>query len=448
MVVASSVKPFKIRTINDLACKDLDGVVERQNRTLVEATQTMLIYLKCLMFLWAEVVATAYAPSTSHSPTSSEVQPPISHQGVAAGPTIKDDPFGQAEDNLFINVFTPEPNSKESLSGMRQGYDVTSFFPGRLEAYASKVLSGNYSSTKQVNSIQHLFAYCLLTRTKVDIGEIIYSDLVTMLTNKSRQKSSPTILSNSNFSKDPSKATPIELTAFMVAVNNRENSVTPLLFTVKKKKGNSQTPTDRGLPSMVSNEGTVKTTSYPKGPRGDKDLEGLIPPADMEPLTNPVADPLGTEIDDEEVFVAGEDIDEDNQADEEEHQLTRGDLLNALNGVTETLKAIQDAVKEDTSLKKKVVEATEAYLKNSTHLTELFTLIKKFNFQRLKSSMESLQATALSQDKHLAEWAKLSTSIAWNIGPRMTAVENSQAIIRTKVSSLSQDTSDIKSMMT
>nr|GEV13745.1 retrovirus-related Pol polyprotein from transposon TNT 1-94 [Tanacetum cinerariifolium] len=36
-----------------------NGVVERQNRTLVEATWTMLIFSKALMFLWAEVVATA-----------------------------------------------------------------------------------------------------------------------------------------------------------------------------------------------------------------------------------------------------------------------------------------------------------------------------------------------------------------------------------------------------
>ncbi|GKD47894.1 retrovirus-related pol polyprotein from transposon TNT 1-94, partial [Tanacetum coccineum] len=69
-------------TINDLARKDLtlydyydnvgifhqktvprtpqqNGVVERQNRTLVEAARTMLIFSKAPMFLWAEAVATA-----------------------------------------------------------------------------------------------------------------------------------------------------------------------------------------------------------------------------------------------------------------------------------------------------------------------------------------------------------------------------------------------------
>nr|GEZ74158.1 hypothetical protein [Tanacetum cinerariifolium] len=37
-----------------------NGVVERRNRTLVEAARTMLIFSKALMFLWAEAVATSF----------------------------------------------------------------------------------------------------------------------------------------------------------------------------------------------------------------------------------------------------------------------------------------------------------------------------------------------------------------------------------------------------
>ncbi|GJR10074.1 retrovirus-related pol polyprotein from transposon TNT 1-94 [Tanacetum coccineum] len=37
-----------------------NGVIERRNHTLIEAARTMLIYLKALLFLWAEAVATAY----------------------------------------------------------------------------------------------------------------------------------------------------------------------------------------------------------------------------------------------------------------------------------------------------------------------------------------------------------------------------------------------------
>ncbi|GJX20266.1 retrovirus-related pol polyprotein from transposon TNT 1-94 [Tanacetum coccineum] len=44
-----------------------NGVVKRQNRTLVEAARTMLIFSKAPMFLWAEAMATAspYVPPTN-----------------------------------------------------------------------------------------------------------------------------------------------------------------------------------------------------------------------------------------------------------------------------------------------------------------------------------------------------------------------------------------------
>nr|GFA79577.1 hypothetical protein [Tanacetum cinerariifolium] len=44
-----------------------NGVVERQNRTLVEAARTMLIFSKAPMFLWAEVVATACYTQNLHN---------------------------------------------------------------------------------------------------------------------------------------------------------------------------------------------------------------------------------------------------------------------------------------------------------------------------------------------------------------------------------------------
>ncbi|GJU19166.1 retrovirus-related pol polyprotein from transposon TNT 1-94 [Tanacetum coccineum] len=241
----------------------------------------------------------------------------------------------------------------------------------------------------------------------------------------------------------------------------------------KDSEGNVQ-PVNKVLPSKVFDEGAVKTMLFPKGLRREKDLERLKPPANMEPQTNPVADLSGTKSDEEEVFADGDDMEEDTQADKEEHQslspnkdkpepsyipvtqvsnsdslspdlekydntlslterqlvkasiegyyeenvdhrektdkvinaamnsldknsIARGDLLNALNGVTETLKAIQDAIKEDYVLKKKVIEDSEAYTKNSTYLTELLILIKNFDFQGFKSLVESLQAIALSK---------------------------------------------------
>nr|GEV09459.1 hypothetical protein [Tanacetum cinerariifolium] len=116
-----------------------NDVVKRRNRTLVEATRTIQIFSKAPMFLWAETVATACytqnrslihilgtpssttidqdASSTRYSPSSSIVQPPISYQGVAAGPTLEDNPFTQADNDPFINVFAQEPSYNESSSG-------------------------------------------------------------------------------------------------------------------------------------------------------------------------------------------------------------------------------------------------------------------------------------------------------------------------------------------
>ncbi|GJZ27312.1 retrovirus-related pol polyprotein from transposon TNT 1-94 [Tanacetum coccineum] len=170
-----------------------NGVVERQNRTLVEAARTMLIFSKALMFLWAEAVATAFfgalcyptndnedlgklkattdigifvgyapnrkgpkpillmpgqislglvpnlVPATPYVPPTNKdlqilfqpmfdeyLEPPSVERLVppapavqvpvisAVRPTIKHNPFAQADNDPFVNMFAPEPSSDES----------------------------------------------------------------------------------------------------------------------------------------------------------------------------------------------------------------------------------------------------------------------------------------------------------------------------------------------
>ncbi|GKD59562.1 hypothetical protein Tco_1297071, partial [Tanacetum coccineum] len=275
-----------------------------------------------------------------------------------------------------------------------------------------------------------------------------------------------------------------------------------------------------GLPSTLDEgtrksqllpEGAAKTMPLPEGPCGDKDSEGLKPSTDMEPLTNHVVDPSGTDAkyqadqtqsarlsDDEDVLKAGEDMDEDTQADKDEHQsppntdrpesslaqetqesdsdssspelkkydnilpLTERQLAKAsIEGYYEenvdhreqtdklvqtTMDSLDKTATDRTDLLKALNGVTET-LKNSTTLTELLALIKNSYFQGLKSSFEFLQATALKQEEHLASWAKSSTSMSWNLSPKMTVVESSQTEIKSKISSLMQDTLEIKSMM-
>ncbi|GKA74533.1 integrase, catalytic region, zinc finger, CCHC-type containing protein [Tanacetum coccineum] len=58
------------------------------------------------------------APSPSHSPSSSALQSPRLHQGVAVESTLmEDNPFAPTDNDPFINVFAPEPRSEASSSG-------------------------------------------------------------------------------------------------------------------------------------------------------------------------------------------------------------------------------------------------------------------------------------------------------------------------------------------
>ncbi|GKF47848.1 hypothetical protein Tco_0141099 [Tanacetum coccineum] len=58
------------------------------------------------------------APSPSHSPSSSALQFPSLHPGVAAESTLMEDiPFAPVDNNPFINVFALEPSSEASSSG-------------------------------------------------------------------------------------------------------------------------------------------------------------------------------------------------------------------------------------------------------------------------------------------------------------------------------------------
>ncbi|GJS62731.1 putative nucleotidyltransferase, ribonuclease H [Tanacetum coccineum] len=131
-----------------------------------------------------------------------------------------------------------------------------------------QVLSRNYSSTKQVNSIHQLLTYSLITGTEVDIGEIIYSDLVTKLLNKSRMK----YVSYARFISCALQVllvTDIELTAHMIVVNNRKDSVSPPPLVSKLKKGKSQTVAST-LPKSQGREASGALSKKRKKPKSKR----------------------------------------------------------------------------------------------------------------------------------------------------------------------------------
>ncbi|GJT71530.1 retrovirus-related pol polyprotein from transposon TNT 1-94 [Tanacetum coccineum] len=64
-----------------------NGVVERRNRTLIEAARTMLIYAKAPLFLWAEAVATVLASEhSSLGPVLYEITPATISSGLMPNP--------------------------------------------------------------------------------------------------------------------------------------------------------------------------------------------------------------------------------------------------------------------------------------------------------------------------------------------------------------------------
>nr|GEU58991.1 hypothetical protein [Tanacetum cinerariifolium] len=254
--------------------------------------------------------------------------------------------------------------------------------------------------------------------------------------------SSPTNLSNSNFSKDPSKVTAIELIASMIVFNNRGTSVSRLSFSIKKKKGKSQTVTPT-LPKSQGHEASGALFKKRSKPKSKTTPETIItPPFESD-------DDLKEDSDDD-VFEVGDNMEEDIQdpktketqyhnstehTTKEKHkspspnrdrprsshanktnafdfessscsetlkpydnymliierQLT--DYNMSMRAILANLKETRDVVKEDHALNKKVLEATEAYTKNSANLTELLSLAAlRYDISSLKQDTSEIKS--------------------------------------------------------
>ncbi|GKC09388.1 integrase, catalytic region, zinc finger, CCHC-type containing protein [Tanacetum coccineum] len=105
-----------------------NGVVERRNRTLVEAARTMLIFSKASMFLWAEVVATAcYTQNrslihTRHNKTPYELvhdkKPDLTFLrvfGALCYPTNDSEDLGKLQAKADIGIFVGYAPSRKGF---------------------------------------------------------------------------------------------------------------------------------------------------------------------------------------------------------------------------------------------------------------------------------------------------------------------------------------------
>ncbi|GJX45380.1 hypothetical protein Tco_0262056 [Tanacetum coccineum] len=259
-----------------------------------------------------------------------------------------------------------------------------------LLTFVIQVLGGNYSSTEQLNLIQQLLVFSLLTGTKIDIGEIIYYDLVTRLMAKSRQKYVsyprfiscaleellgyefpqdksfgflPSILSKLNFSRNPYEVPLIELTAFMNEVINHETLVTPLPFSEKKGKKKSET---------VAKDNWIK---HGEAAASYADLRGAV-----------------------EVYVAEN---AEHKAQTDTALSHTKDLINTINKarvderatILKSLNRVSETLEVDSTLKSSMQNLVESNTTNSGNITGLTELLRNANLLELLTQMNAFQTS-------------------------------------------------------
>nr|GEV19547.1 retrovirus-related Pol polyprotein from transposon TNT 1-94 [Tanacetum cinerariifolium] len=385
-----------------------------------------------------------------------------------------------------------------------------------LFTFVIQVLGGNYSST---------------------------GDLITKLLNKSRLKyvSYPRfiscalqvllgpdytqdkkfgfltpILSNSNFTKDPSKVTEIKLMAHMIAVNNQRDSGPEAsgALSKKSKRLTSKKPpietkrdiqlTSTGFPSTLD-EGTRKlkhlrkgTATHPKDSGGNKqplnrDITSMTPDEgtdakykedqtessrlryksltrnegepsyEGEPDTQPIllscADVRAILLYEDESSPPQEDKPTSSTAPHTKASETDSSSDKILRKYDDTLSLTEQQLVK--YLRKvshidqtdKLVEASMSSLeKSSTTINDLYKGLEVVT-QLLKditnsSTVKIIQDHAFKQEEASAAWMKSSTNMACNLGSRILGLERAQTHIKSSISSLQEDTSSIKSMMT
>ncbi|GJZ52767.1 hypothetical protein Tco_0607652 [Tanacetum coccineum] len=164
------------------------------------------------------------------------------------------------------------------------------------------VLDGNYSSTKQVNSIQQLLAYCLIIGTKGPKASGALSKkrqkpkskkppTETKVTppkptegsEKSHSVPSGTILDPQDLERNIQLAS-MGLPSTLDEGTRKSQPLPEGTATHPKDSRENIQPLDRDLTSTTSDEGTAKTTSRPEGSLGDKDSGGNTPPTDMQSI--------------------------------------------------------------------------------------------------------------------------------------------------------------------
>ncbi|GKC61234.1 hypothetical protein Tco_1088832, partial [Tanacetum coccineum] len=255
-------------------------------------------------------------------------------------------------------------------------------------------------------SIRHLAP--VSSQDCVDIGEIIYSDLVTKLLNKSRLKyvSYPRFIS----------------CALKVLLDKHEEEVLVAGDDIDEDiqaDDEVRTPSPKQDQPEPSHEG-VQSPLRITEKQWEQHEEATVSYADIKASIDQYYD---------------ENIPHRDQTDKlmeacmsslDRSSTTISDLYKGLDFITQLLMDINNVVKDDPGVNQKINEATETFVRISSNITKVLSLVKGFNFSTLLSTMKDLQAHALKQEEASAAWTKSSTNMALNLRSRMTAAFKGQ----------------------
>nr|GEW57673.1 hypothetical protein [Tanacetum cinerariifolium] len=109
-----------------------------------------------------------------------------------------------------------------------------------------------------------------------------------------------------------------------------------------------------------------------------------------------------------------------------------GDIYKGMNVITQLLKEISNTVKDDPATNQKINESTETFARLSSHVTEVLSLVKIFNFYALLSTVKSIQDHDVKQEGATTAWMKTSTNMAWNLGFRMSQLNSLRLLLKGK----------------
>nr|GFB02072.1 hypothetical protein [Tanacetum cinerariifolium] len=262
----------------------------------------------------------------------------------------------------------------------------------------------------------------------------------------------------------------------MIAVNNRKDSVSPPRLVTKPKKGKSWTV----APTLPKSQGPEDSGALPKKrtkPKiGAKYQEDQTQSSRLryQSLTENEGEPFYEgDLDIQPLILSYADVraillskDEAQESDEEEQHKEAAVSYTELKASIDqyydeniahkdqTDKLVKasmsslDRIKDDPATNQKINEATETFVRISSHATKILSLVKGFDLSALLSIVKSILDHVVKQEEATAAWMKTFTNMAWSLSYRISGVELSQTALKREISSLRQDTSKIKSMMT